>query len=145
MAELHIDDDWKKQAQEEKRRLVEQEAERAAARTAAAAPAAPAAPLAPTGGTPSTVAGTADRDSCAATFATIVQSLWTQAMLYLGELAPAGAEPMMNLDKARQQFDLLAILEAKTKGNLDEQEQHLLDAALYETSSRFINVASQFI
>jgi hypothetical protein len=66
-------------------------------------------------------------------------------MLYLGELAPSGSEPMLNLDMARYQFDLLSILEAKTKGNLNEEEQRLLDAALYETSSRFINVASQFI
>ena len=43
----------------------------------------------------------------AANFAAIVQSLWTQAMLYLGELAPSGAEPMINLDMARHQFDLI--------------------------------------
>jgi hypothetical protein len=140
MAELHIDDDWKKEAQEEKRRLVEQEAQRAA-RPAAAAPVAPAGSAMPAASAGSPGA----REGGAASFAAIVQSLWTQAMLYLGELAPPGAEPMLNLDKARQQFDLLAILEAKTKGNLDEQEKHLLDAALYETSSRFINVASQFI
>ncbi len=137
---IHIDDDWKKQAQEEKRKLAEQEQQRAAKAPAAPPP------------TPPSAAGAAGaqsrgrgRELPPANFAAIVQSLWTQAMLYLGELAPSGAEPMVNLDMARHQFDLLGILEANTKGNLDAEEQRLLDAALYETSSRFINVASQYI
>jgi hypothetical protein len=135
---IHIDDDWKKQAQEEKRKLAEQEQQRAAK-----APATPPPTSAPgAGGATSRGRG---RELPPANFAAIVQSLWTQAMLYLGELAPSGSEPMVNLDMARHQFDLLGILEAKTKGNLDAEEQRLLDAALYETSSRFINVASQYI
>ncbi|HEX4794790.1 MAG TPA: DUF1844 domain-containing protein [Humisphaera sp.] len=140
---IHIDDDWKKQAQEEKRKLAEQEQQRAAK-----APAAPPPTSASAGGAASAAAASArgrGREIPPANFAAIVQSLWTQAMLYLGELAPSGAEPMVNLDMARHQFDLLGILEAKTKGNLDAEEQRLLDAALYETSSRFINVASQYI
>ena len=136
---IHIDDDWKKQAQEEKRKLAEQEQQRAAK-----APATPP-PSAPTAGGPGAASRGRGRELPPANFAAIVQSLWTQAMLYLGELAPSGSEPMVNLDMARHQFDLLGILEAKTKGNLDAEEQRLLDAALYETSSRFINVASQYI
>ena len=145
---LHVDDDWKKQAQEEKRKLAEQEQERAA-KTPAAAPVAtaPVASGAGSAAAPAAAGGRArgGREAPQANFAAIVQSLWTQAMLYLGELAPSGSEPMLNLDMARYQFDLLSILESKTKGNLNEEEQRLLDAALYETSSRFINVASQFI
>jgi len=135
---IHIDDDWKKQAQEEKRKLAEQEQQRAAK-----APAAPPPTAAPGAG--GATARGRGRELPPANFAAIVQSVWTQAMLYLGELAPSGSEPMVNLDMARHQFDLLGILEAKTKGNLDAEEQRLLDAALYETSSRFINVASQYI
>src|SRR5260221_9351309 len=99
---IHIDDDWKKQAQEEKRKLAEQEQQRAAKAPAAPPP------------TPTSAAGAAGapargrgREVPPANFAAIVQSLWTQAMLYLGELAPSGAEPMINLDMARHQFDLL--------------------------------------
>jgi len=66
-------------------------------------------------------------------------------MLYLGELAPSGMEPMLNLDMAKHQIDLLSILEDKTKGNLSPEEQHLLDGILYEARTRFISVASQFL
>ena len=66
-------------------------------------------------------------------------------MLYLGELAPSGMEPMLNLDMARHQLDLLGVLEDKTKGNLTPEEQHLMDSILYEARTRFINVASQFL
>jgi len=143
---LHVDDDWKKQAQEEKRKLAEQEQERAAkAPLAAPVAAAPVAGAAAEAGAATAARARGGREAPQANFAAIVQSLWTQAMLYLGELAPSGSEPMLNLDMARYQFDLLSILESKTKGNLNEEEQRLLDAALYETSSRFINVASQFI
>ncbi len=37
------------------------------------------------------------------------------------------------------------MLEDKTKGNLTDEEKTLLDAALYETRTRFINVASQLL
>src|SRR2546423_11443224 len=96
---LHIDDDWKKQAQEEKRRLAEQEQQRAA-KPPAAAPAAPVAAPAATGTSPAQGRGRGGREAPPASFAAIVQSLWTQAMLYLGELAVPGNEPTVNLDMA---------------------------------------------
>src|SRR5580693_7440990 len=119
---LHIDTDWKKQAQEEKRRLAEQ---------AAAKPAAPAvtepveAPVdAPAGARP----GARQRGQLPqASFMTLVQSLMTQALFYLGELAARGAEPSVNLDMAKHQIDTLGVLEEKTKGNLTEDEQRLMD------------------
>ncbi|HLL88874.1 MAG TPA: hypothetical protein VK324_06200, partial [Tepidisphaeraceae bacterium] len=93
---LHIDTDWKKQAQEEKRRLAEEAAKRQAA---AAAPVA--APVgAPTGGGPAVSTqqaaertGRSSRERGEprqATFATLINSLMTQALLYLGDLAMAG-------------------------------------------------------
>ncbi|MDB5301574.1 MAG: hypothetical protein JWO87_3237 [Phycisphaerales bacterium] len=138
---LHIDTDWKKQAQEEKRRLAEQQEQQrtAAAQSPAAQPAGNGvAPPARAGGRPG-------RESRPASFETLVQSLLTQALLYLGELAPQGSEPMLNLDMAKHQVDMLGILEDKTKNNLTPEEQHMLDTALYELRTRFINVASQFI
>jgi hypothetical protein len=78
-------------------------------------------------------------------FATLVQSILTQAMLYLGELAVRGGEPMLDLDMAKRQLDTLAMLEEKTKGNLTAEEQRLLDSVLYDLRQRFISVASQFI
>ena len=64
--------------------------------------------------------------------------------LYLGDLAPRGAEPQINLDLAKHNVDLLAVIEEKTKGNLTDDEKRLLDAALYETRMRYVAVASQY-
>ena len=76
--------------------------------------------------------------------ATLVNSLMTQVLLYLGELAPRGVEPQVNLDMAKFNIDLLGVLEEKTKGNLVPDEQKMLDTALYETRMRYVQVASQY-
>jgi hypothetical protein len=131
---LHIDTDWKKQAQEEKKRLAEQEQKRAAQQPARPASAAAAAPG----------RGQA-RQAPVASFAALVQSAMTQVFYYLGELAPQGAEPTVNLDMAKYHLDTLGVIEDKTKNNLSSDESHLLDVALYETRNRYISVASQFI
>jgi hypothetical protein len=104
---------------------------------------APADPRAAAGRSPAGARGR--RELPSASFATLVQSLMTQTMFYLGELAPQGAEPMVNLDMAKHQIDLLGILEEKTVNNLTEDEKHLLDAALYETRTRYVQVASQYL
>ncbi len=131
---LHIDTDWKKQAQEEKRKLAEQEK----AKTEHAKPttAAPPSPFA--GGSPEAAsrgraaggrggAGSFTRN-CRffASYAVLVQSIVTQALFYLGDLAPRGSEPQINLDMAKHQVDLLGVLEEKTKGNLSDEEKHFL-------------------
>lgn len=133
---LHIDSDWKKQAQEEKRRLAEQEQKKAAEQAASGpAPGRRTAPGTPRSG----------REMPPASFGTLINTLVTQALFYLGDLAPQGGEPMVNLDMAKHQIDLLNILEEKTRGNLTEEEKRLLDTALYETRMRYVNVASQYV
>lgn len=150
---LHIDTDWKKQAQEEKRRLAEQSA---ASKPAAPVPAAAAAPVAPCATaaparSPASPAGATGRRTRGARelpppgFGSLVQSLMTQVLYYLGDLATASGQGGVDLDMAKHQLDTLSMLEEKTKGNLSDDEQHLLDAALYETRSRFVGVASQFL
>jgi len=164
---LHVDTDWKKQAQQEKKRLAEEEQKRAAAAPpprgvpagvsigpmgvapmdvpvppGAAAPAGE--PRAAAAGR-SPAAARGRRELPSASFATLIQSLMTQTMFYLGELAPQGGEPMVNLDMAKHQIDLLGLLEEKTVNNLTEDEKHLLDAALYETRTRYVQVASQYL
>jgi hypothetical protein len=133
---LSIDTDWKKQAQEEKRKLAEEQQKKAAA--AAAAPAAKPVEKAGPG-----LRGR--RDLPAAGFGTLVQSLLTQALFYLGELARDGGEPNVDLDRAKHHVDTLSLLEEKTVNNLTPEEQHMLDAALYEARTRYVNVASQYI
>jgi hypothetical protein len=130
---LHIDSDWKKQAQEEKRKLAEQEAKKAVA-----PPPSPTAPRGP-------AAGRTGRALPQAGIPSLVNSVLTQALFYLGDLARAGGEGVVNLDMAKHQLDTLSVLEDKTKGNLTEEEQRLLDSALYDAQMRFVNVASQYI
>src|SRR5688500_934830 len=161
---LHIDTDWKKQAQEEKRRLAEEEQKRAAERErgggGASAPGAGAAMgmgAGPVAGSPASAGaapargragspGTSARERAIpdASLGTLVNSLMTQVLLYLGELAPRGVEPQVNLDMAKFNIDLLGVLEEKTKGNLTPDEQKLLDTALYETRMRYVQIASQY-
>ena len=144
---LHIDSDWKRQAQEEKKRLAEQEAQRA--KPATPPPAVGPAPTAVPGsaratGTAAAGAAGRTREMPPASFPTLVQSVLTQVLFYLGDLSPRGAEPQLNLDMAKHNVDTLTMLEEKTKGNLSEEEQRLLDAALYEARMRYVSVASQF-
>jgi hypothetical protein len=153
MAELHIDTDWKKQAQEEKKRLAEEQAKREAAAAEAAAKPAPAAPPTPPGVAPvGPAAGAPDRTGRGgqrampeASLATLVQSQMTQAMFYLGELAAPGQQPVVNLDIAKHHLDTLRVLEEKTVNNLTEDEQRLLDHAMYDLRARFVAVASQYL
>jgi hypothetical protein len=135
---LHIDTDWKRQAQEEKKRLAEEEAKKAKE----AAPAAPAA--APGAAAPRGAAPRGRSEMPPASFPTLVQSILTQILFYLGDLTQRGSEPNVNLDMAKHQIDILGILEEKTRGNLAEEEKQLLDTALYEARMRYVSVASQF-
>jgi hypothetical protein len=156
---LHIDTDWKKQAQEEKRRLAEEEQKRAADRAAAlqsgigAAATAGAAGMggasASAGaGSPETArrgrAETGGRGTPDANLSALINSLATQSLLSMGVVAPRGVEPEVNLDMAKFNIDLLGVLEEKTKGNLSAEEQKLLDNVLYEVRSRYVAVASQY-
>ena len=168
---LHIDLDWKKQAQEEKRRLEEQEkkraAEREAARTPVAAPAGAAMPGAgmmgmgmgmepPDAPIPAPSTGARGRPAASATrgprgervlppagIPSLVQSLATQIALYLGELAQR--DETGSFDMAKHLIDTLGVIEEKTRGNLTPEEQQFLDQALYETRMRFIGAAGQVI
>jgi hypothetical protein len=140
---LQIDTDWKKQAQEEKRRLAEQQKQ--------AAPAAPAVvPGSPPEG-PGASAAPRDprqrgaREMPPASIATLVQSIVTQSLFALGEIAIRGQSPSIDLDSAKHHIDTLGVLEEKTRNNLTPEEQRLLDSALYETRMRYVSVASQYI
>lgn len=148
---LHIDTDWKKQAQEEKKRLAEkaEEAKATAPATAPAtgapAPAAPPDPRAPGRGRGGTRGAARQHELPPASIATLAQSLMTQTLYFLGELAYQGGDPVVGLDMAKHNIDTLTVLEDKTANNLSDEERRALDVALYEARSRFVSVASQFI
>jgi hypothetical protein len=151
---LHVDTDWKKQAQEEKRKLAEKAAKEQEFKSAPPA----VATSSPLSGAPAdSRAGAAPkaarnargtrgaREIPPASIATLASSLLTQTMYYLQELAYSGGDPATNLDMAKHNIDTLGVIEEKTASNLTEEERHALDVALHQARSQFVQVATQFI
>ncbi len=76
-------------------------------------------------------------------FSTFILSLSTSALYHLGlvEDPQTGERPEADLPMASQTIDTLQVLEEKTRGNLDEEEQKLLQSLLYELRMRFVEVS----
>lgn len=73
-------------------------------------------------------------------FSTHVLSLASTALIALGKMpAPDGGQLPIDLETARHLIDVLAMLEAKTKGNLDEAEQKLLASLIYDLHIAFVD------
>jgi hypothetical protein len=73
-------------------------------------------------------------------FSTHVLSLASSALVALGRMpAPDGETHPLDLDTARHLIDVLAMLETKTKGNLDEAEQKLLASLVYDLRVAFVD------
>jgi len=77
-----------------------------------------------------------------ASFTFIVLSLRAQAEMQLG-LMHFGEEekPEPDIAMARHTIDLMAVLLEKTKGNLEIEEQRLLENSLTELRFRFVQVS----
>jgi hypothetical protein len=118
-----IDEDWKKEAQREKEILAaKEEAEKKKAQDARRPPG----PL-PKGN-----------------FAALISMLATQALFALGLLQVKGQEKNEpDLELARYNIDMLETLEAKTKGNLTEPEEKVLNNTLNELRMGYVKVADQ--
>ena len=115
--DLHIDSDWKAQAQAEKERLAEREASRSEP-------------------------GPGLGELPPADFRGLVMTLGSQAMMGLGAYGdPATGEVMIDLPGAQFAIDLLGVLKAKTAGNLSEDEAADLNEALSQLQARFVQVA----
>lgn len=72
-------------------------------------------------------------------FATFLLSLHTSVLFHFGDFQdPATGETARNLPAAKQTIDILAMLKEKTAGNLDGDEQGLLDGILYELRMRYM-------
>lgn len=66
-------------------------------------------------------------------FATFVISINSSALVQLGLIEdPASGQKTKNLPMVKQTIDLLAMLEEKTRGNLDADEENVLKSILYE-------------
>jgi Domain of unknown function (DUF1844) len=75
-------------------------------------------------------------------FDKLVQSLYMTAALQMGAGAQPGEQPRVDILGARQSIDMLSVLVEKTKGNLTDKEQRLLQNALFELRMMFMEITN---
>lgn len=147
---LHIEGDWKSEVQAEKQRLVdESKAEDSASKIEA-----------PKGDSDWKAQARAEKEKLAkqaeeagegqaggremppADFRTLISTMVTQAMMALGAIPdPQSGQRYVILDLARHHIDMLGVLEEKTKGNLDEEEQQMITQTLHELRLHFVQIS----
>ncbi len=111
---IQIDSDWKAEAQREKERLAEETEH-----------------VGETGPIP------------APTIQELIQMILMQALIGInGMQTPDGRTLRPDLEVAKHHIDLLALIAEKTKGNLTDEEQQLMDAALYEVRMQFVRAVN---
>ena len=75
-------------------------------------------------------------------FSSFILSLATTAQVSLGNIPnPETNEPAQNLPVAKQMIDILGMLKDKTKGNLTDDEQGLLDSVLFNLRMQYVRTA----
>ena len=74
------------------------------------------------------------------TFSGFVLSLASTAAVHFGDVPnfATGKTGEVDLEAAGRIIELLAMLQQKTKGNLIEQEERLIDDLLYELRLRYV-------
>jgi hypothetical protein len=96
----------------------------------------------PEGAAPKGVPGESDRPAMEINFSTFLLSLSTQALAHLGEIPnPVSEKVEIDLGSAKQLIDILGMLKEKTKGNLDNVENGLLENVLYDLRLRYVERA----
>jgi hypothetical protein len=84
------------------------------------------------------------RDLPPADFATLVNMLTTNAMVFLGQIpAPGSQQYMRNLPQAQHMIDLLMVLREKTHGNLTREEDQMLQELLPQLQMAYVSVSRQ--
>jgi len=78
------------------------------------------------------------------TLATFIFSLSSSALLHLGEIAdPETNQVRVHLPLAKHVIDTLGMLQEKTKGNLDPDEDNLLKSVLYDLRLRYVQKSTK--
>ena len=76
------------------------------------------------------------------TFASFMVGLSTQALMHLGEIADPQSAPQVDLMAAQQLIDIIGMLQQKTRGNLDQHEQALVEEVLFELRMKYVERTS---
>lgn len=111
-----VDDDWKSSARAEKEKLAAAEKEQAHKGDGP-------------GGIPENLG-----------FKELISLFATQALMYMGAIPDQSGRSMISLEIAKLNIDLLAVVQEKTKGNLSDEEQEMIDGTLNELRMQFVEV-----
>lgn len=74
-------------------------------------------------------------------FVHLLDMLVQTAMMYAGAME-TGTERRVDIVGLRQMIDLIAVLEAKTKGNLTEQEQSILTNTMFQLRMTYMEIVN---
>lgn len=78
------------------------------------------------------------------TFSTFVISLNTSVLYHLGEIGdPRTGKMEPDFDLARHGIDTLVMLQEKSKGNLDSDEEEMLKNILYDLKLKFVKAVKK--
>jgi hypothetical protein len=75
-------------------------------------------------------------------FERVVESFYMSALIQMGAVRQEGEPPAVDIIGARQTIDSITILQEKTKGNLTEREQTLLQNVLFELRMAWIELTN---
>ncbi|HEX3436649.1 MAG TPA: DUF1844 domain-containing protein [Pseudacidobacterium sp.] len=75
-------------------------------------------------------------------FEHVIQSIYLSALVAMGAGTEPGQKPRIDIIGARQSIDMLSVLQEKTKGNLTEKEQQLLQNALFDVRMMFVEITN---
>jgi hypothetical protein len=78
------------------------------------------------------------------TISALIMSLSTSVLYHLGEITdPKTGKKEVDFDIAKHGIDTLALLQQKTKGNLDKDEEEMLKSILYDVKMRFVKAVKK--
>jgi hypothetical protein len=75
-------------------------------------------------------------------FDQLVQQIYVSAMIQMGAGTQEGQRPRVDILGARTTIDLLGVLAEKTRGNLTEAEDRMLQTVLFEVRMAFLELTS---
>ena len=78
----------------------------------------------------------------AISFEHIIQSFYVSAMMAMGAGTEPGQKARVDILSARQSIDMLALLQEKTKGNLTQKEEAMLQNVLFELRMMFLEITN---
>lgn len=73
----------------------------------------------------------------------LMVGLATSAFIHLGEEGVDGEAKAPDLEAAKHAIDLLAVLQTKTRGNLEREEDELLVALLYDLRMKYVEACQK--